>query len=88
MGENVDNSTRIAEGSCAILRKLNGSKFTLTRVKRNLGVSVENLKFRLDASLIGKLYGVYNAKNGILSDEATAEGKSKFNFFYQIQLWL
>jgi hypothetical protein len=75
MSGNVDVSTRIEEGSCAILRKLNGSKLTLTRVKRNLGVSVENLKFRLDNSLIGKLYGIYNVKNGVLSEEATAEGK-------------
>lgn len=76
MASETDFST-ITEGSCVIVRKLNGSKMVQIRVKKNVSVSVENLRFKIGASLIGKKYGVYNVKNGFLEKEATKEGKEE-----------
>lgn len=67
----------ITEGSCVIVRKLNGSRMIQIRVKKNVSVSVENLRFKIGASLIGKKYGVYNVKNGFLEKEATKEGNEE-----------
>jgi hypothetical protein len=74
MIETNRDSARIAEGTSVILRKLNGSRLVQVRVRRHAAVTVENLKFKLDAALIGKRYGIYNVKNGVLANEATDEG--------------
>jgi hypothetical protein len=70
-----DNDARIQENGSVVMRKLNGSRFTQLRIRRNMRVTVENLKFQIDPSIIGKLFGIYNVKDEMLLNEATEEGK-------------
>ncbi|KAI6192412.1 hypothetical protein M3Y97_00334700 [Aphelenchoides bicaudatus] len=72
------DGSHILEGTSVILRKLNGSRLIQMRMRRNAPATVENLKFKLDAALIGKRYGIYNVKNGMLAQEATEEEISDF----------
>lgn len=74
---NEDDLSTIKVGAYVIFRKLNASRPILIRVKNNLGVTVENLKFKLDNFIFGKPYGIYNVNRGALSD-ASAEGTIPF----------
>ncbi|KAI6180464.1 hypothetical protein M3Y98_00722600 [Aphelenchoides besseyi] len=66
----------IAEGDYAIVRKLDGKRFTLTRLKKNVTIAVENLNFKVDAAL-GQPYGVYQVLNRGLKPEIPVEGGCK-----------
>jgi hypothetical protein len=39
----------------------------------------------MDESLVGKRFGIYNVKNGLLANEATKEGKYLGVFFIEIR---
>ncbi|KAI6210220.1 hypothetical protein M3Y96_00304700 [Aphelenchoides besseyi] len=67
----------IAEGDYAIVRKLDGKRFTLTRLKKNVTIAVENLNFKVDAAL-GQPYGVYQVLNRGLKPEIPVEELAKF----------
>ncbi|KAI6231537.1 hypothetical protein M3Y95_00392300 [Aphelenchoides besseyi] len=67
----------IAEGDFAIVRKLDGKRFTLTRLKKNVTIAVENLNFKVDAAL-GQPYGVYQVLNRGLKPQIPVEELAKF----------
>lgn len=55
----MDNKTNaLTEGRYVIVRKLGGQRLTLTRLKRNLKVDVENLKVQFDG-VFGSPFGIY-----------------------------
>lgn len=75
MSDSTAQLPRITDGTNLILRKLNSTRLIQVRMRKNAGVTVENLKFKLGEALLGKNFGIYNVKNGVLADEATDEGK-------------
>jgi hypothetical protein len=79
----ISECSRVAEGSYAIFRKLDGSRLSMSRIKRHVTANVENLKFKVDA-FIGKPYGIYNVKDGNIMEASEEGGNSMSALIYWV----